>query len=234
MYSLPSTSQTRAALAAVDVDGVVAPRPEVRVRAARQRPQRAPVHGELRLRSRRGVVRDAGSAVMVPPGFDPAAPCAGAPSARRTAGGAPAASARLRDRRCGMCNRLADRATRLRRASTRISSHWRGIARANPALIVALGARSAYIAQVMDQLPGPGVPAGGVVLVHDAGDPGRRDRRSRDGSGGRRHRRRRLHRAVDGDPAARGRPRAARRGPRGRTGSGSGASGRNGGFCAAR
>ena len=39
--------QVNTALAAVNVDRGIAPRPEVRVRAARQGPQRAPVEGEL-------------------------------------------------------------------------------------------------------------------------------------------------------------------------------------------
>ena len=94
------------------------------------------------------------------------------------------------------------------------------------------GARSAYIAHGHDRLPSTLPPAGSFWFT--TGDPGpRRGPALRPTPRRRRGRRRRVHRAVVRDRAARrGSVRCGSRSSR-RSGSGYGASGRNGGFCAA-
>ena len=128
MYSLPSRSQTRAALAAVDVDRVLAPGAEVRVGAAGQRLARAVVHLELpRAGERRGGAggglgsHDA-SMVSTPGAWRPA------PAGTCTALGAP--STPLGRTACAL--RAMQRVAAIlpqpsRRASTRISSAQRRV-----------------------------------------------------------------------------------------------------------
>ena len=94
------------ALAAVDVDRVVAPGAEVRVGAARQRPRARRYIASWRARESAGTDRAAGSAVMLPPGYGSRQP----PGGRRrtsTNGDAGARSeARLTERALRAAERL--------------------------------------------------------------------------------------------------------------------------------
>ena len=122
-------------------------------------------------------MRDAGSAVMVPPGCGPLCPS----RARRPlqdGAGAPVPDPLSGTGVAGCATGWRDRATRRAGTSTRISSHWRR-RRANPARVVASGcADPRTLRRIMDSSA-----AGRLVLVARRATPVRRDRRSTGGSG---------------------------------------------------
>ena len=210
----------RAALAPIDVDGVVAPRPEVRVRAARQRlAARAGTGAAGASRRGPGLVPAAGSVVMITPRWTP--PCSAAGCAEDVAGRRDARrnGCAIRDALAASWHTAPRASTRypslsvpmscdIRRASGRSRRGSDGIA---PAPTVRPRA-VARIARSMRSASGSTAGAGGP-----ASPPLARRR-----CGRRRDRRGRVHRPVDGDRADRHGPVAAGRRRSRRSPSGSG------------
>ena len=212
------------ALAAIDVDRVLAPGAEVRVRAARHRLQRAPVQVALARRGSRAGGRSAAGSVVMAIEVDRSVlggPCVAATVARWVGRGGTVARYGTRGptswhTRSGVVNaifvRISPDVVRIRRAIGRCRSRTdRGMrptaAYADRALMARADRSSAR-----DQL-----------LARDRRPDPRPTRRSRGALRGRRRDRRcRVHRPVDGDPPDRHRPVPAGRRRSRRTPSGSG------------
>ena len=168
----------------------------------------------------------------MPPGFDPAGPGGRRRPSRGDGRGSRGAGPVIRDRRCGMCNKCRRSChtastgvnTNIVLSARRTCESRRNDGAGGLIRVHCAGDGPAPRGPPGVRLPGQrrGTPApAGGSFWYLTGDPGPA-RPPLEGRvhGRRRDHRRRVHRAVDGDPPARGGPVAARRRPRGRPGRG--------------